>query len=147
MKPKLLLRIAAIIMLLHGIGHTMGVVKWQKPNGDIPVQVVKTMQDTQFSFMGKDGSTMAGFYSGFGYCGTIFLLFIAALLWALSGWKDKSANKILWLTGFAILLLAVDEIIYFFPMAVGFCVISATLVFTSIFLINKAAKQAVHPTI
>lgn len=141
MKPKLLLRIAAAIMLLHAAGHTAGVATWQKPGGDIPARVVRIMQSEQFSFMGRDGSTMAGFYSGFGYCGTILLLFIAALLWTLSGWKDRSANRILWLTGFAILLLAVDEIVWFFPMAVAFCIVSAALVFISIFLINKEANK------
>lgn len=136
MKAKLLLRIAAIIMLLHGIGHTIGVATW-KSKGDVPVQVVQVMQDVQFTFMGKSGSTMAGFYSGFGYCGTIFLLFLAVLLWVLSAWKDKSANKILWVTAIAILTLAVDEIIYFFLMAVVFCLVSAALVLLSIWQFNK----------
>ena len=147
MKSKLLLRIAAIIMLLHGAFHTMGVATWQQPGGDIPSQVVQTMQDIQFNFMGKDASTMAEFYSGFGYCGTIFLLFIAALLWIVSGWKDRSVTKILWITGFAIVLLAVDEIIYFFPMAVAFCLVSAALVFISIRLKSKEAKQIKYPKI
>lgn len=147
MKSKILLRIAAVIMLLHAAGHTVGVATWQKPGGDIPSQVVQVMQSEQFSFMGKEGSTMAGFYSGFGYCCTVFLLFIAVLLWTLSGWKDRTANKILWPTGFAILLLAAIEIVWFFPMAVAFCVVSAALVFISIFLIDKSANQINHTKI
>ena len=144
MNAKLLLRIAAVVMLFHGVGHTVGVATWESPDGDvyrqIP-QVVSAMQDTEFSFMGKDGATMAGFYSGFGYCGTIFLVFVALLLWILAGWKDKSVTPILWITGLAIVALAVLEIIYFFPMAVAFCLISAALVFTSIILINKCKPK------
>jgi len=144
MSVKILLRIAAIIMLFHGVGHTIGVATWQSLDGDvyrqIP-QVVKSMQDAEFSFMGKDGATMAGFYSGFGYCGTIFLVFVAALLWVLAGWKSKSLTPLLWITAGSIVALAILEIIYFFPMAVAFCLISAALVVTSIILIHKCKSN------
>jgi hypothetical protein len=138
MNAKILLRIAAVIMLLHGAGHTMGVATWQDPNGNIPYEVVQRMRDMQFSFMGKSGATMAAFYSGFGYCTTILLLLIAALLWIFSDWRDKSVTKILWVICAAIVSLAVVELIYFFPMAVAFCLSSAALILTSIVLINKA---------
>jgi uncharacterized membrane protein len=141
MSSKIFLRIAAIVMLLHCVGHTIGVATWQNPDGEIPIEVVQKMQDVQFNFMGKDGSTMAEFYTGFGYCGTILMLFIAVLLWIFSGRKDKSVTKELWVTGLAIVLLAVIEIIYFFPFAVAFCVISAVLVFISIFFINKMKEN------
>lgn len=142
MKPKILLKIAAIIMLLHALGHTVGVATW-KTKGDVPTQVIQTMQESEFNFMGKESSTMAGFYTGFGYCGTILLLFIASLLWTVSCWKDRStAIPILWLTACSILSLAVVEIIYFFPMAVAFCVISVILVFLSIWKFNKTSKES-----
>jgi hypothetical protein len=134
---KILLRIAAVVMLLHAVGHTTGVATWQSPTGEIPIEVVKIMQDVQFSFMGKDGSTMSEFYSGFGYVGTILLLLIAVLLWVLANWKDKSAIKLLWILGSAVVALGVVEAIYFFPMAVAFCVITAILVFIAIFRLNK----------
>lgn len=137
MKPKLLLRIAAVIMLLHAVGHTLGVATWQKPDGDIPAKVVQIMQAEKFGFMGSDGATMAGFYSGFGYCCTAFLVFIAVLLWIISRWKGRPANEILWTVGIAILSLAAIEIVYFFPMAVSFCVVAAALVFLSIFFIRQ----------
>ena len=140
MSSKILLRIAAVVMLLHSLGHTFGVITWQDPNGEIPIEVVQKMQEVQFSFMGKDGSTMAEFYSGFGYCGTILMIFIAALLWLFSAWKDKSVTKVLWVTGLTTVMLSVVEIIYFFPMAVAFCLLTAALIFISIFLINKSNR-------
>jgi len=137
MNSKLLLRIAAVVMLLHCLGHTFGVMTWQNPDGEIPTEVVQIMQEVQFSFMGKDGSTMAEFYSGFGYVGTVFMLFIVALLWVLSGYKDRTVMPILGVTAVAIISLGILEIIYFFPMAVAFCVITAALVALAILKINK----------
>jgi len=144
MSTKILLRIAAVLLLLHGIGHTFGVASWKDPNGDIAKQipeVVRLMQSEGVSFMGIN-STMARFYDGFGYCGTIFLLFLSVLLWVLSCRTDKSIIKILWVTCGAIVALAVLEMIYFFPMAWMFCLISAALIITSIYLIQKNDKRS-----
>ena len=141
MNSKLLLRIAAVLMLLHGIGHTFGVATWNDPEGDIAKQVpqvVRMMQSEELNFMGIE-STMGAFYEGFGYCGTIFLIFLAVLLWVLACWKDKSIIKILWVTCGAIVALAVLEMIYFFPMAWMFCLIAAALIVVSIFQIKKAS--------
>jgi hypothetical protein len=135
---RLLLRIASILMFFHAVGHTLGVITWQKQNGKIPFGVVQIMQNMHFSFQGKD-STMAAFFSGHGYAGAILLLLITSILWLLSDSNDKNSTKILRVTGFAIVLLAIDEQLYFFPMAVAFSLIAAVLVFISIRLINKAA--------
>ena len=137
MNSKLFLRIAAVVMLLHCAGHTLGIATWQDSNGKIPTEVVQIMQYVQFSFMGKNGSTMAEFYSGFGYIGTVFMLFIVILLWQLSCWKDKSVVPILGITATAIALLTIIEIVYFFPMAVVFCFTTSLFVFLAISKINK----------
>lgn len=137
MSTKILLRIAAIVILLHSLGHTMGALGWQDPNGKIPNEVVRKMQEVPFSFMGKDGSTMADFYSGASYCGTLFLLLVASLLWTLSGRKDKPTINLLWMIATAIVLLGIIEIVYFFPFAVSFCAVAATLVFVAIFQLKK----------
>ena len=123
-------------MLLHSFGHTFGLLTWQDPNGDIPIEVVQKMQNVKFSFMGKDGSTMADFYSGASYCGTLLLLLIAAILWTLSDRKDQLVVKQLWIIASAIVLLGIVEAIYFFPFAVSFCVISATLIFIALYKIS-----------
>ena len=133
---KLLLRIASGIMLLHAIGHTMAIFTWQKPNGKIPADVIHKMQESHFFFGGED-ATMAGFFSGHGYTGTIFLLLIVSILWAISGWTEKRATKILWLAGLSILALASVELIYFFPLAVILSLFAGLLVFLSIFKLNK----------
>lgn len=137
MKPKLLLRIAALIQIFHAAGHTMGVATWKAIPGDIPASVIRNMMDERFTFMGKTDSTMAGFYSGFGYSATLLLLLLAALLWVLSARKDRSGVSVLWVAACALLSLGVVEIIYFFPMAVAFSLTSAALVILSVYLTNK----------
>ena len=144
MSSKILLRIAALLLLLHGIGYTFGVATWKDTNGDIAKQipeVVRLMQSENVNFKGID-STMARFYDGFGYCGTIFLFFLAILLWILACRKDKSVIKILWVTCGAIVALAMLEMIYFFPMAWMFCLISTALIVVSIFQIQKNDKRS-----
>ncbi len=135
---KLLLRIAAVIMFLHATGHTLGVITWQNRDNTIPVDVIQKMEDTHFSFQGKD-ATLAAFFSGHGYAGTILLLLITTLLWILSDSADKNSTKTLWVLGIAIVLLGVIEMLYFFPLAVAFSFISAALVFFSINRIKKSA--------
>jgi hypothetical protein len=137
MSSKLLLRIAAVVILLHSFGHTAGLLTWQATNGDVPSEVVQKMQEIQFSFMFKNGCTMADFYSGASWCGVLFLLLVAIMLWTLSNRDDKLTVKLLWFIATAIALLGVIEIVYFFPFAVSFCAIAATLVFISIFKLKK----------
>jgi hypothetical protein len=136
---KLLLRIAAIIMLLHSIGHTVGFSNWQNPNGKVPADVVQKMQDTHFLVQGKD-TTMAASFSGNGYMVSIFLLLIVSILWRFSNRTGKDAFNILLLTGLAIALLVVVEFLFFFPMVAMLSFTAATLVFISILKINKIAQ-------
>ncbi|QKJ32332.1 hypothetical protein HQ865_22075 [Mucilaginibacter mali] len=116
MKPKLLLRIAAILMLLHTLGHSVGALTWtQAPNAAMAA-VIGAMQSTHFDFSGKS-VTLGAFFSGYGITMIFVLLFISVLLWLLS---NETANKlcIRLLAPLTALLLAmaVTEYIYFFPV-------------------------------
>jgi hypothetical protein len=137
MKTKLLLRIAAGLMVFHALGHTRAIATWQNPGSAVPAELIEKMQTIHFSFKGND-STMAAFYSGNGYAATILLLLIAALLWIVSDWENKAAVKLLWPAALSVILLAVIELIYFFPLAVIISLITAGLVFFSIFKLSKS---------
>lgn len=113
MKKKLLLRIAAVLMFLHTIGHTIGVLTWKKAPNSAIAQVIAAMQDNRFDFMGRS-SSLAGFYEGYGVSMLIVLLFVSLLLWLLSASPTRS---LLILTGLFLIGLAVAEYIYFFPLA------------------------------
>ena len=98
MKPKLLLRIAAAIIFLHALAHTMGVYTWKNTNSHVPQDLIKQMTEQKFAFMGTT-ATMAAFYDGFGYASTIAMLLIVAILWILGSAPKKNAAlsaKILW---------------------------------------------------
>ena len=136
MKSKNLLRIAAVVLFLHAIGHSMGTFAWQTSISSIPSEVVAKMHQDHFNFMGKE-STMASLFTGNGIGGLISLLLMSAILWMVSGWNNRQAVTVLWIIGCAIVALAVCEIIYFFPMAYAFCLVAAALVFFSIFKISK----------
>jgi hypothetical protein len=129
MKPKILLRVAAIIMLLHTTGHTMGTLGWKKgPNATIQT-VIDNMQKNDFIFMGRTVS-LGKFYSGYGFVLIGVLLLIGILLWVLSTQTGTASSKqiLLPVTGF-LFFLGVAEWIYFFPFAALFslsaCILSA----------------------
>jgi hypothetical protein len=52
MKPKMLLRIAAIVMVLHLAGHLFGHLTWKTPPTPEQQEVVKEMTTHKFPFMG-----------------------------------------------------------------------------------------------
>ncbi|HVW95724.1 MAG TPA: hypothetical protein VHA56_07130 [Mucilaginibacter sp.] len=124
MRPKVLIRIAAILMLLHTVGHSLGALSWkQAPNAAV-AQVISGMENNHFGFMGRNAS-IALFYNGYGISMIFVLLLISAQLWLLSaddGHKD-SAKMLISLTVF-LLALSVTEYIYFFTFAAAVSFIS-----------------------
>src|SRR5450432_1148115 len=118
MNPKLLLRIAAIIILLHAFGHTMGIFTWKQTTGPVPQDLIKQMTEQKFSFMGTTAS-MGAFYEGMGYASTIAMLMVVFILWIVAASADKYPSfsvKILLPVSMFLFLLGLDELVYFFPM-------------------------------
>jgi hypothetical protein len=113
MKAKILLRIAAIIMLLHTIGHTIGALTWRDAPNAAVKQVIDGMLNNRFNFMGRLAS-IGDFYTGYGYSMIGMLLLISVLLWLLSA--NPNGGIILAL-GFFLVFLGIIEFIYFFPFA------------------------------
>lgn len=139
MKPKLLLRIAAVIMLLHAFGHTVGIYTWKDDTGPIPQDLIKQMIEQKFVFMGATGS-MGAYYEGLGYASTIAMLMVVFILWIIGGNAEAAASlsaKILLPVSLFLLLLGVIELIYFFPFAAMFSLVSALLSFYSLFKLSK----------
>lgn len=139
MKPKLLLRIAALVILLHAAGHTLGIYTWKKPSGPVPPELVKQMTEQKFLFMGTTGS-MAAFYDGMGYASTASLLLVVFLLIIVSGVAQLNSSlviKILWPLSLFLVFLGIDELIYFFPMAAVFSFLGAVLIFFSISILTR----------
>lgn len=142
-RASLLLRIAAVIMLLHSIGHIVGASGWQNPNGKVPADVVQKMQNTHFNIKGAD-TTMAMSFSGMSYMASIFLLLITAVLWMSSTRTGREGSGILLMIAAATACLAVVEFIFFFP-GVAFLSLAATLLISlSIYKLNRTVNGSNH---
>jgi len=139
MKPKVLLRIAAVVMFLHVVGHTIGAATWKQTNEPAKQEVIKRMVEQKFPFMGTVRS-MAEYYDGYGYSSTIALLLAVTLLWILSGLAERNAvvaAKILLPVSLFLFLLGIDEIIFFFPLAAGMSLLGALLGGLSLLTLRK----------
>lgn len=129
MNPKLLLRIAAVIMFLHLLGHTMGHLGWRKAEDPIKQEVIRQMTDHRFPFMGAEKS-MGDYYEGYGLASALMLLLIAVLLWVLSGVEAANAalgSKVLLPLALFLFLFGIMEWVYFFPFAASFSLTSGLL--------------------
>ncbi len=120
MKSKLLLRIAAIIMLLHTLGHTMGALTWKEAPNPAVKTVIDGMLNNRFNFMGRLAS-IGDFYAGYGYSMIGVLLLIAILLWLLS---TEPSPRIIIALGLFLLFFGIIELIYFFPFAAAFSILA-----------------------
>jgi len=137
MSSKLLLRIAAVLMFVHCVLHTIGFNSWK----DDPDKqgVAKAMNGPKFPFMGANRN-MANFYDGFGYASSIAMVLIFVSLWLVSGELTKGASlarKMTLTLGFILLLWGADEIIYFFLLAAAMSWVSALCCFIAYFKTKK----------
>lgn len=138
MSSKVLLRIAAVLMFVHCVLHTIGFNSWK----DDPDKqgVVKAMNGPKFPFMGASRN-MANFYDGFGYASSIAMILIFVSLWLVSGELGKGsslARKMTLTLAFILLLWGADEIIYFFLLAAAMSWVAALCCLVAYFRTNKA---------
>jgi hypothetical protein len=139
MKPKLLLRIAAILILIHGVLHTMGFSQWKQDPDPAKHELIKQMTGQRFPFMGTSRN-MGEYYDGFGYAGSIALILIALLLWIVSGELTSNpslAKKVIVVISVSLLAWGTDELIYFFPFAAGLTLVASICGFGSLLGLTK----------
>lgn len=92
MKPTLLYRVAAIVLVLFAAGHTYGFLKFVPPTADA-VAVRDSMFGVHFALHGGSYS-YGGFYNGFGLMVSVYLLFSAFLAWHLGGLAKRNPDAI-----------------------------------------------------
>ena len=133
MRPKLLLRIASILMLLHTVGHTFGILSSDNPPTPEIAKVMKDMKETHFMFMGRS-VTIASFDKGYGITLIFVLLMVTVLLWLVSNDPvNRMSRKILPVLGVFLLLLSLTEYIYFFGFAASISLLAGLLVVWAFF--------------
>jgi hypothetical protein len=139
MTPKLLLRIAAILIFIHATLHTVGTLSWKQAPDPVEQQVIHGMTGHQFPFMGATHS-LGDYYQGFIYFGSIALFLFAVLLWMLSGELasgNRLAKNITLALSYALLIWAADEWIYFFPFAAGITFAACLCTRWSVYLVKR----------
>jgi hypothetical protein len=80
--PVVLLRTAAVLMLLHFVGHTLGMMRGSS-HGPEEVAVIETMKAHRFDMMGSMRSYW-DFFLGFGYAASISMFLQMVLFWFLA---------------------------------------------------------------
>lgn len=96
MSASILFRIAAVLILLFAIGHTLGFRKTDPAWG--VDQQLTTLQHSTFTVQGGFHRNYLDFYAGFGLFVTVLLLFAAAAAWQLGGLPPATLSQLPWLT-------------------------------------------------
>lgn len=141
MKPKLLLRIASILIFVHGAMHPIGHSGWKNSPQPLKDGVIQQMTGHKYSFMGAVHS-YGDYFEGYGYACSVAMILIAVLLWIISTSLAENAalaKKIALAIGIALVFWAGVEQVYFFIAASGLSFLAAICVFSSVFLMKKTA--------
>ena len=126
MNATLLYRIAAVLLILFALGHTIGFLKFKPPTTE-GIAVRDAMKQVHFQVRGRDYS-YGGFYVGFGLFNSVYLLFAALLAWQLGNLAGRSPQAI-GAVGWAFCLVMVASLVlcwlYFNMIAVAFSAVLA----------------------
>lgn len=139
MNSKVLLRIAAGLILIHLLGHSVGHAGWDAPEDPKMQEVVTVMKSYKGEFMGATQS-MADYYNG--YSLMLFVLYgmTIFLLWFLSGFVREQpviAGSLLYTIGTSYLLFGVIEFVYFFPFAGSISFLAGVLTLIAVAVARK----------
>src|SRR5689334_8086881 len=108
MKASLLYRIAAVLLALFAILHTIGfrqnVPEWHAG------AVTDAMRATRFDAQGVTRSYW-DFFSAFGLSVTVFLVFAAVLAWQLGGLRDEAWTPFARTTAWALASCMVAQLV------------------------------------
>jgi hypothetical protein len=143
MKAPLLLRIAAIIMLLYTAGHTMG-YPWTPVPGEQTTAILAAMKGYQFDVMGSMRSYW-DFYIGFGLAISGFMITITVMLWQIGSMAKRGVRGLrpiimTLFIGFVINL--VFDLQYFFIIPTVMAIAITILVGVAFFLTPTTVQKS-----
>jgi len=92
MKASVFYRIAAVLLLLFAVGHTLG-FRQTNPEWVGTDAVIASMRSVHFDAMGFTRSYW-DFFSAFGFFTSVFLLFAAAVAWLLGGLPAETLARV-----------------------------------------------------
>ncbi|MBM9498815.1 hypothetical protein JWG44_00905 [Leptospira sp. 201903071] len=139
MIPKILIRIASILMLIFTLGHSFGHFTRYNTADIRAVHTITSMQMTKIPMEGVD-KTYDQFYSGMSLNLSITLFCLAVLLWFLSNLvstNPKVVFKLLIPVFFCVFCFSITGFIYFFPAPTIVSCLGALCILACIFLLRK----------
>jgi hypothetical protein len=125
LKPSLFYRIAAVLILLFAIGHTIGFLQ-HDPEWKVD-SLLGSMQSIHFDIQGFSRSYW-DFFVGFGLFVTVFLLFAAVTAWQLGGVTADTLARlrgIRWALALCFVVLTLLSFRYFFFLPLIFSALIA----------------------
>jgi hypothetical protein len=141
MTPKLLLRIAAGVVLFFALGHSMGHFTRKNLSTPEAKTVYRVMEEFKFP-IGSQMRSYDEFYEGMSLNLIITLLTITALLWVMSNISSqhpKIGIQILWPLLFCLSAFSATGFLYFFTLPALTCFIAGILILVTIFRLSKTA--------
>lgn len=137
MKPSVFYRIAAVLLLLWTIGHTLG-FRQSDPKWGVDA-LIASMQSIRFDTQGFSRSYW-DFFVGFGLFVSVFLFFTAVLTWQLGGLNRDTLRLmpvLTWTLATCFIGLTVLSWMYFFTLAVVFSAVISLCLITAAWLAGK----------
>ncbi len=123
MKPSILYRIAAILLLLFAVGHTLGFRQTQ-PQWGVD-SLIAAMRSIHFDAQGFN-RTYWDFYTGFGLFVSVFMVFAAVLCWQMGGLPAETLLQLrgpAWTLVLCFVAVTILSWRYFFIVPVVFSVV------------------------
>ena len=139
MKASIFYRIAAVILLLFAVGHTVG-FRQTDPSWGLDTMLA-SMRSIHFNAMGFNRSYM-DFFEGLGFQGSVFLLFCALLAWVLGGLPAETLSRLRvarWAFALCFAGLAILSWRYLFAIPLGFSIMSTVLLAAAALLPGKSS--------
>jgi hypothetical protein len=138
MKTSTLLKIAAVLMFLYFVGHTMG-APWTPGEAPADIAVVDAMKSDHFPVLGVSRSYW-DFYFGFGVIISVMQLFQAVLLWQLGTLAKTDAARLRPIIAVFCVSLVINAILgwmYFFVIPI----VTALLIAICLLLAFVSARR------
>lgn len=123
MKASVFYRVAAVLLLLFAVGHTLG-FRQSDPAWGVDALLV-SMRSIRFDVQGFS-RTYWDFFTGFGLFVTVFLLFAAVLAWQFGGLPAEILSRmrgVAWMFALCFVAIAVLSWRYFFIIPIVFSIL------------------------
>jgi hypothetical protein len=137
LKASAFYRIAAVLMLLFDVGHTVG-FRQSDPKWGVDT-LISSMRSIHFDCQGFS-RTYWDFYVGFGLFVTVLLLFAAVLAWQLSGLPAGTLALMrgtAWALALCFLAVTILSWRYFFIVPLGFSIVITVCLIAAAWLSAK----------